>query len=106
MVKIGPKNAEIAVLEQLEPKIFFTTQPWWLAFEEPVHYEKCPTDKAFTIFTPGSSILWKYNSGIFEVKFKYTSLLQGGLFPFCIFLIAFLCNNQGKNIVSKIGSFN
>ena len=33
MFKIGPKNAEIAVLEQLAPKLFFTTQPWWEAFK-------------------------------------------------------------------------
>ena len=85
VVEIGLKNTEIAVLEKLEPKIFFTTQPWWLAFEEPVPYTKCPTDKAFTIFTPGSSLLWKYNSAIFEVKFKYTSLLQGAFSPFAYF---------------------
>ena len=47
-IKISPKNAEIAVPEQLEAKFFFATQQWWVAFKQ-----KCPTEKIFTIFTPG-----------------------------------------------------
>ena len=36
---MGPKNAEIAVLEQLEPKIFFATQSWWVAIQDPEDYK-------------------------------------------------------------------
>ena len=58
-IQIGPKNAEIAVLEQLEPKIFFTIQPWWVGFKNP-DYESL-TDKVFTIFTPGDNMNTKKN---------------------------------------------
>ena len=51
MFKIGPKNAEIAVLEQLAPKLFFTTQPWWEAFKETVDYKNVRLTK-FSLFSP------------------------------------------------------
>ena len=38
-IKIGPKNAEMAVSEQPEPKLFLPTQPWRVAFKEPVDCE-------------------------------------------------------------------
>ena len=50
-IKIGPKNAEIVVLEQPEPKISFTTQPWWVAFKEPVNYNNVQLTK-FLLFSP------------------------------------------------------
>ena len=50
-IKIGPKNTEIVVLEQPEPKIFFTTQPWWVAFKEPVNYNNVQLTK-FLLFSP------------------------------------------------------
>ena len=50
-IKIGTKNAEIGVLEQLEPKIFFATQPWWVAFKEPVNYKNAQLTK-FSLFPP------------------------------------------------------
>ena len=49
--KVGTKNAEIAVLEQLEPKIFFAIQPWWVAFKEPVDYKNVQLTK-FSLFSP------------------------------------------------------
>ena len=50
-IKISPKNAKIAVLEQLEPKIFLATQPWWVAFKEPVEYKNVWMTK-FSQFLP------------------------------------------------------
>ena len=48
---MGPKNAEIAVLELPELKMFFATQPWWVAFKEPVDYKNVRLT-TFSLFSP------------------------------------------------------
>ena len=47
----GFKNTEIAVLEHLELKIFFATQPWWTAFKQAIIDLKKHLDLHFSLIS-------------------------------------------------------